>query len=745
MPDGKHSRLIQRLTKVWLQQRPDLWLGSHRLLQSGLIRPEDLLRKYTRELHANEIVLLAYYIAAVNVEAAFHDVYAEAGADTGNTYVPFEGIVLTDTFQLAESEEGRLFGDVLSGNSERVRKQMGQDIRVVLGNPPYSVGQDSQNDDNQNLKYEALDGRVQATYAARSTAKNKNSLYDSYLRAFRWASDRIKDEGVVAFVSNGGYIDGNTADGVRKCLTDEFDAVYCYNLRGNQRTAGELSRREGGKIFGSGSRNTVAVIVLVKGGRTDAPRGLFYRDIGDYLSREDKLGIMSGQSLESVEWQRIAPNADGDWINQRDERFATFQPVGETDKSAVEKGIFRLFSRGLETGRDSWVYNFSGQQLRENAESMVNFYNAQVTGYQEHRRISGTTQSQVADADRYIDRDAEQISWTTSLISKLTQGKQLEYAAERVVTGLYRPFNRQAVYFDRDLNHRPGKMPQLFPTPEHENFGFYNVGNGSAVPFSVLMLDCLPDLHVTGAGSGGQFFPRYTYRELTVEGGFDFGDEAGSAAYERVDNITDATLAAYRKTYADTAPDLTKDDIFFYVYGLLHSPAYREAYAADLKKSLPRIPRVRDFRGFSAAGRELSKLHIKYETAKPFGGIVMSLRNTRPDMPESELFRVSKMKIPKVKGVQDRTQIVYNNHVTLENIPEEAYEYQLGARSAIEWIIDRYQVKTDPKSGIVNDPNDWSDDPLYVVDLLRRIVTVSLATMEIVRHLPPLDIIEDAA
>ncbi|WP_218835535.1 DEAD/DEAH box helicase [Streptomyces sp. SA15] len=714
-----------------------------RLLQSGLIKPADLLRKYARELHANEIVLLAYYIAAVNIEAAFHDLYAEAGADAGDAYVPFEGIVLTDTFQLAESEEGRLFGDVLSGNSERARKQIGQDIRVVLGNPPYSVGQDSQNDDNQNLKYEALDGRVQATYAARSTAKNKNSLYDSYLRAFRWASDRIKDEGVVAFVSNGGYIDGNTADGVRKCLTDEFDAVYCYNLRGNQRTAGELSRKEGGKIFGSGSRNTVAVVVLVKGGRMDAPRGLFYRDIGDYLSREDKLGIISGQSLDSVEWQRITPNADGDWINQRDERFGTFQPIGEKDKAARASGVFALYSSGLKSGRDPWVYNFSEQRLRENVESMVDFYNEQVEGFAKHAKAASLGSPSAADTERFIDYDAKKFSWNRADKTNVAKGVRYTFDRERQFIASYRPFVQQHIVFDARLNDMVYQMGRLFPTPQHENFGFYITGLGSDKPFSAHAVKHLPDLAYWGS-SNGQFYPRYTYRELTVEGGFEFGDDEG-AAYERVDNVTDATLAAYRKTYADTAPTLTKDDIFFYVYGLLHSPAYREAYAADLKKSLPRIPKVRGFLAFTEAGRQLSELHINYESAKPFGGIVTALSNTRPDMSQDELFRVAKMKIPKTKGVQDRTRIVYNNHVTLENIPEEAYEYQLGARSAIEWIIDRYQVKTDPKSGIVNDPNDWSDDPHYVVNLLKRIVTVSLATMEIVRHLPPLDIIEDAA
>jgi predicted helicase len=717
-----------------------------RLLQSGLIKPADLLRKYTRELHANEIVLLAYYIAAVNIEAAFHDLYPEAaggaGAGGAETYVPFDGIVLTDTFQLAETDEGRLFGEVLSGNSERARKQMGQDIRVVLGNPPYSVGQDSQNDDNQNLKYEALDGRIQETYAARSTAKNKNSLYDSYLRAFRWASDRIKDEGVVAFVSNGGYIDGNTANGVRKCLMDEFDTVYCYNLRGNARTAGDQRQKEAGNVFGSGSRNTVAVIVLVRGGRTDAPRGLFYRDIGDYLSREDKLGIVSGQSLDSVEWRQITPNADGDWINQRDERFGRFQPIGEKEKSAREGGVFALYSSGLKSGRDSWVYNFSEQKLRENVGSMVGFYNGQMEGFARDAAGRGVVSPTTADVTAFVDRDAEKISWNEADYDRIRKGIRYNVDPGALRPSVYRPFSRQWTYFAQQLHQRTYQLVQLFPTPEHENFGFYSNGVHATAEPAMLMVDQVPNLDVFG--KGGYFFPRYTYRELTVEGGFDFGGEDMAAVYERVDNITDATLASYRKTYVDTVPGLTKDDIFFYVYGLLHSPAYREAYAADLKKSLPRIPKVRDFRAFAEAGRQLSELHIDYESAKPFGGIVMSLSNTRPDMPDSELFRVTKMKIPKTKGVQDRTRIVYNHHVTLENIPEQAYEYRLGARSAIEWIIDRYQVKTDPKSGIVNDPNDWSDHPRYVVDLLRRIVTVSLATVEIVKHLPPLDIVEDA-
>lgn len=705
-----------------------------RLLQSGLIKPKDLLRKYTSELHANEIVLLAYYIAAINIEAAFHDL---AGGD----YQPFEGIVLTDTFQLAEGT-AKLDGmDVLEGNSERAKKQQTQDITVVVGNPPYSVGQDSQNDDNQNLKYEVLDERIQQTYVARSTATNKNSLYDSYIRAIRWASDRIKDEGIVAFVSNGGYVDGNTADGLRKSLTDEFDVIYCYNLRGNQRTAGELSRKEGGKIFGSGSRNTVAILILVKGGGdTTAEVGctLHYRDIGDYLSREDKLRMIGSQALGTVEWQQLTPNADGDWINQRDERFGKFRALGDKTSKGAQVSIFDVYSPGLQTNRDAWVYNYSEQKLCENVESMIDFYNSQRTGFSEHCGAVGITGSKVPNAERFIDRDDKQISWSSSLISKLAQGKEIAYDSSRVATGMYRPFSRQAVYFDRDLNHRPGKLPQMFHIPDHVNFGFYVTGTGSDKPFSVHAVDHLPDLAYWGS-SNGQFFSRYTYRELGNDDDL-FAATGEEAAYERVDNITDAALRDYQDTYKDSS--ITKDDLFHYTYGLLHSPDYRERFAADLKKSLPRIPKVRDFLRFAEAGRILADLHLHYEEADPYRGIVETTTGNPAGTSPREVYRVTKMKIPKVKGQQDRTTIVYNTRVTLTNVPEEAYRYQLGARSAIEWIIDRYQVTVDKPSGITKDPNDWSDDPRYIIDLLKRVVTVSVETVKVVDSLPALDIMD---
>lgn len=706
-----------------------------RLLQSGVVRPEDLLRKYTSELHANEIVLLAYYIAAVNIEAAFHDL-------TGGDYRPFEGIVLTDTFQLAEGN-AKLDGmDVLEGNSERARRQQKQNITVIVGNPPYSVGQGSQNDNNQNLKYEFLDGRIKQTYAALSTATNKNSLYDSYIRAIRWASDRIQAEGVVAFVSNGGYIDGNTADGLRKSLTSEFDKIYCYNLRGNQRTAGELSRREGGKIFDSGSRNTVAVLMLVKSGRTARTArecALYYRDIGDYLGREEKLRIIGSQSLDTVEWERLAPNSDGDWINQRDGRFAAFQLLGEKTVSVGGWAIFKLYSSGLKTGRDPWAYSFSKQRLKEKIGSMVDFYNQQVDGFTPHCKEQGILIPKVADAERYLDFNPEKISWNRADKANVAKGVKYAFDDQRVFVSMYRPFVKQHVAFDARLNDMIYRLARLFPAPKHRNFGFYITGTGSEEPFSVLMTDALPDLHAVGTKSVGPHFARYTYQSLSKEDNL-FSSGGAANQFVRTDNITDAALRDYQTQYND--PDITKDYIFYYTYGLLHSPEYRERFAADLKKSLPRIPKVVDFRIFADAGRKLADLHIGYESVQPYQGIAVTVAGEVSTTPLDELFRVTKMKLRKEKGVVDRSTIHYNHRVTLTGIPEEAYRYQLGARSAIEWLIDRYQVKVDKDSGIINDPNDWSDDPRYIIDLVMRIVTVSVQTMKIVDGLPALEILD---
>ncbi|MGO4230454.1 DEAD/DEAH box helicase [Arthrobacter sp. YAF34] len=699
-----------------------------RLLQSGRIKPEDLLRKYTCELHANEILLMAYYIAAINIEATLHGLLEEQAAERGEDpetveYVPFDGVVLTDTFQMTEDGD-TLDEHVFTSNNERVVAQNALDIRVIIGNPPYSVGQTSGNDNNANLKYRDLDGSIEATYAAAGTVQNKKSLYDSYVRAIRWASNRIlasPDGGVVAYVSNGGYIDSNSADGLRKTLVDEFHDIYVFNLRGNQRTAGDQSRREGGKIFDSGSRNTVAILILVKkpGGTPGAV--LHYRDIGDYLDRKEKLAIVEAATLASIEWDAIAPNSDGDWINQRNTVFESFTPISAKDSP---DGIFALSSNGTTSARDAWVYNTSAESLLRNVAVLAEAFNGTVSGHGE-----------VLDSAR--------ISWSRSLRRQAEQGKSLEVDPNKVRVAAYRPFNKTKMYFDSSLNEVQSKMPAIFPVDGLGNLGIYSVGSGSAVPFSVLAADELIDLHLTGAGSAGQFFPRYTF--TTPATGDDLFAAAGmSSSPARVDNITDAALATYRTAYG---PEVVKDDVFFYVYGLLHSAEYRNRFASDLKRMLPRIPRVPSteaFRAIAQAGRDLSALHIGYEDVEPYP-LTEDENGLIPVADEYTKYAVTKMKYAGKAGAWDKTRIIYNSHVSLGGIPEEAQRYMLGARSALDWILERYQVKTDKASGIVNDPNDWSREhsqPRFIIDLIGRIVTVSLETNRIVGSLPGLGLDE---
>lgn len=684
-----------------------------RLLQSGLIAPADLARKYRHELHANEIVLLAYYVAAVNIETTYNGLQ-------GGEYVPFPGVVLTDTFQSAEDDDTYDDQGVFGDNNERVKQQNALDIRVIVGNPPYSSGQESANDNNQNLKYPYLDKRIANTYAALSTATLKNSLYDSYIRAIRWASDRIQDHGIVAYVTNGGFLDGNTAAGLRLALQDEFTELYILNLRGNARTSGELRRKEGDGAFGEGSKTTVLISLLVKNPGRPSSGTIHYRDIGDYLTRDDKLGLLEQyRDSAGVPWQQITPNEHGDWINQRNDSFATFTPVG--DKGNPATALFEVYSGGLKTNRDAWAYNSSAKTVRRNMAEMIDFYNEEVDRY---AAASGTQRPQ---PQQFVDFDPKHMSWDRADLARLPRGQKYSFDADRVVQALYRPFQRQHVYFDRLLNNTVYQLPRIFASGE-QNLGFYQVGMGSAVPFSVLMTDKLPDLHVTGAGSNGQFFPRYVYDLEEGDGALSMFDGP-----QRRDNITDTALARYQALYG---ADVTADDVFYAVYGLLHSTEYRDAFAADLKKMLPRIPDLTDpadFYAFAAAGRELSELHIGYES--------VALHPVELSEPVPADLHVTKMRYGGKAGSWDRTVIHVAPGLTISGIPEEAHDYKLGSRSALDWVLERYQVKTDKASGIVNDPNDWGAEhgnPAYIVELIQRIVTVSVETVRITRSLPPL-------
>lgn len=685
-----------------------------RLLQSDLIRPDDLQRKFRSELHANELVLLAYYVAAVNIEETYHGLIG--GAD----YEPFPGIILTDTFQSSEDDDRYDDRGIFGDNNERVKAQNALDIRVIVGNPPYSAGQTSADDDNENLKYPFLDARITETYAARSEASLKNKLYDSYVRAFRWASDRIKDRGVVAFVSNGGFVESNSFEGVRLSLAAEFSSLYIFNLRGNQRTAGERSRREGGKIFGEGSRATVAISILVKN-PDQAQRGqIFYHDIGDFLSREQKLTLINDfGSIQEMEWDPITPNAKGDWLAQRNEEYMDFIPLG--DRATVGTRFFDRYSLGAVTSRDAWLYNSSRQALTDSVTKTIDFFNEQ------SRTTNGGSWSDKPEMD------PARISWSAGLIARAKRGDTSVFDDNNIVEAIYRPFQKQYLYADPAFIERPGPLSRLYPFKDATNVGIYVVGMGSAVPFSAIAINAVPDLHVTGAGSGGQVFARFTYEPRTAEGELDiFGEDV---PFRRIDNITDEILAMYRSYYGE---QVTKDEIFDFVYGLLHSPDYRADFASDLTKMIPRLPMLKavsDFQLFADAGHKLMALHLDYESVEPYPLDV--------DMAAGASLLVERMRFAGKAGAWDKSTVRYNDQITIRGIPPETEDYKVGSRSALEWILERYRLRVDPDSGITNDPNAWGierGNPEYILNLVRRIVTVSVESVTLINGLPDLEI-----
>lgn len=712
-----------------------------RLLQSGLISREALERKYGREIHANEIVLMAYYIASVNIENVFHDLM---GPDT--EYRPFGGICLTDTFQLGEeATDENLYSEQFPTNSRRVIEQKKRRITVIVGNPPYSIGQKSANDNAQNQKYPTLESRIENTYVAQSEAALNKSAYDSYIKAFRWASDRLneKEGGVIGFVTNGAWLDANGLDGMRKCLAREFSAIYVFNLRGNQRTSGELSRKEGGKIFGSGSRTPIAITILVKKPKaSDEAARIYYHDIGDYLSREEKLNIIRNLgdiSNPLMQWVTITPNEHGDWLNKRSEQFKLYTPLEPEKKFGKgNKSFFEGFSLGLGTNRDAWVYNSSLVELQANITKTIDFYNQQVESYK-------TAKKEMSLDDFLADkRDSTKIVWTDTLIRDLQKGIKYKIDNSRYTVGMYRPFFKQALYQDRILNHRVYQMPRLFPTPNHRNLVICVSGIGASKDFSTLITDCIPDLQLQ---FNGQCFPLYWYDDSTADIADLFSAPQSDAdRYVRRDGVTDWILSTARKQYGSR---VTKEDIFYYVYGILHAPDYRTTFAADLKKSLPRLPLVEspaDFWAFSRAGRSLAELHLGYEHVEPYAGcrILLAPLTNRGD--EISYLIDDKMRFGKLDSkTADKRIIHYNAGITIENIPLEAYDYVVNGKSAIEWVMERYAVKTDPASRIENNPNDWCrehDDPKYIYNLLLRIITVSLETMKIVRSLPKLKLEE---
>ena len=696
-----------------------------RLLQSGLIEQKDLERKYKHELHANEIVLLAYYIATVNIENTFHDATDDPDDGIGKEkYIPFDGIVLTDTFQLGESDHSeKMFSEMFPQNSERVAKQKKAPLRVIIGNPPYSIGQKSANDNAQNESYPILDGKIAATYAKRSNAGLNKSLYDAYIKAFRWSSDRLDSEngGVIAFVSNGAWLDGNSTDGFRKSLEEEFDSIYVFNLRGNQRTSGELSRQEGGKIFGSGSRTPISITLLIKNPRSKTEKAtIHYHDIGDYLSREEKLSIVKkfgsiGSKL--IDWKVLHPNEHADWISMRNDAFDSYIPLEPEKKyNTLSNSIFITQSLGTATNRDAWVYNFSKIVLKSNIKHTISHYNEQ--------RELVVTGKQSSPVSKSVDGN-----WTRDWLNQLKKNNAIIENQTQYRITLYRPFTKINSYFDDDLNQERYQLPKLFPKNNIDNLVISVCGIGVSKEFSILITDSIPDLQLL---ANGQVFPLYFYEENTSPQKRLF-DEGTESEFIRRDGVSDFILDRAIKQYGK---NVSKEDIFYYVYGFLHSSEYRETFANDLKKMLPRLPLVddvKDFWAFSNAGRKLADLHLNYEAVLAFEGVTVTGK-------DSGSFRVEKMRFPAGKRAKDRPDtIIYNSKITISNIPEEAYEYVVNGKSAIEWIMERYAITMHKDSGITNDPNDWAEEvgnPRYILDLLLSIINVSVQTVEIVKGLP---------
>lgn len=688
-----------------------------RLIGSGLIPVEKLPQKFKEDLHAHEIVPLAYYIASMNLEATYHEIMTKAGREVG--YEPNNIVVWTDTFA-DRDEKTKLaqFRSTLKENQELLLKERQSDIRVIIGNPPYSVGQESQNDNNQNEHYELLGRRLEETYVAASKANLTKSIYDSYIKGYRWASDVLKEKGVIGFVTNAGWIESNSADGMRKCLKEEFSSIYVFHLKGNQRTSGEQSKKEGGKIFGEGSRAPIAIVLLVKNPEAKEQGKIYFHAVDDYMTREEKLAQVKDVSTYlNIPWKEIIPDEHNDWLNQRDDSFRKFIRMDGKKNSSGEKALFDMYSLGVLTTRDAWCFNSSKEMLSRNMSCCIGNYNAQVDNFSKGKEV---------------DYDKRLLSWEVKQKRDVERGNKADAFSEKhVYESVYRPFFKQNFYFDKYWNARVAQMPKIFPDRKSENLIItinknFNSGSGNVA----LMCSNIVDLHVNG---DAQCFPRWVYEE--ADSSSLFADKR-----TRVDGISLEGMKHFRDIYGE---DLSVDDVFYYIYGILHSEEYLTRYANNFSKELPRIPRVEtrgEFNAFSLAGRRLADLHVNFEDVKEYDGVDFNRA--------SRNYKVTQMKWGKIPGKtgnagKDKTVLHYNKDIVIRNIPLEAQEYVVSSKSALDWIVDRVRVKTDKESGIKNDFNDYAKEigkPRYPLSLVLKVITVSLETMKIVKSLPPLTI-----
>lgn len=704
-----------------------------RLIETGMIDKDNLERKYRNELFANEITLLAYYIAAVNIENAYSRVMES------ESYVPFDNILLTDTFNIEEiCRPGSIYNqtdltgkEYFAGNKKRIRKEHETPITLIIGNPPYGASQKSANDDAKKRRYESgIDSRITEEYLRdelfHDRKGNVNSVYDNYIRAFRWATDRIGNkDGVIAFITPNGWLTGSAFEGFRKTIEKEFSKIYIFDLRGDQ-NSGDW-RKEGEKVFGEGSKVGIAITLLIKRKDHTGKAKIQYFKTPDYAKRTDKFNLLidSKSFIEMAKKKKletIKPKPNGDWIIERNELFQELIPLaGDTRKKFDkhnEDTVFVGYTRGYATSRDAWAYNYSIDRVRTIKTNFVEGFNEQL-------------------ANGKIDYDDERVKWTTPVKNRFNRKKRMELDLSTITYAAYRPYSKRCFDSDSNLNEAPYQFPKIFPTSSTDNLLICVAGVGVKKDFSCIMTDCMTDVQLM---ANGQCFPLYWYEDKSEIRRENkqislFNDD--TERFVRHDGISDYILGVARKKYGQ---DVTKEDIFYYVYGYLHSPEYRELFSDDLKLSLPRIGLVEskeDFLAFSEAGRRLAVLHTNYENVEPFEGLTFSNGESLDSLLADEAgCRVTKMKV-----LPDEGKVEYNNRIIVSNIPKEAFEYIVNGRSAIEWIADQYRYTVDKKSGIVNDPNEYAGGS-YVLKLLCSVITVSVKTMEIVNRLPKLNLEE---
>ncbi len=674
--------------------------------ENDLISDEALKEKFLNHCFAFDIVLLAYYIALINI--------TQAAQNRDGSLKNFKNIALTDSLDFYEEKNDKgvfdLFKD-LKENKDIKDTLADQNIRVIIGNPPYSAGAKSQNDNNQNLSHPKLEKRVYEKYGKNSTAKNVGATTrDTLIQSIYMASELLKDKGVLGFVVNGGFIDSKSGDGFRKCVAKEFAHLYVLNLRGNARTSGEARQKEGDGIFDSGSRATIAIIFFVKDTSVKNST-IHYYDIGDYLKREDKLNRLANfTNLDAITFETIIPNAKGDWINQRDDGFEKLIPL-KRDKKRQNPSVFDINSLGVVSGRDPWVYNFSPDALMQNVQKCIDTYNADLKRFNARfreafkQRAKGVKSDQLHKQlnDSEITTDKTKIAWTRSLKKEFIKNKNLQESREkRMRLAMYRPFNKQWLYFDKNLNEEQCQLPKIFPDKDAQNV-VINTSLMASRNFSCLIANEITDCQTM---ANTQAYPLYHY------------DDFGNRHYA----ISGYALNLFRKHYKDNS--ITEEEIFYYIYAILHHKGYLEKYKNSLKKEEPRIALSDDFKELSVLGKELAKLHLNYESGEMHTSVeYKTLMNAETE----GYYDVEKMK-------RQGNSIKYNNNITITKIPEKAFDYVVNGKSAIDWVIERYQKTTDKDSLIENNPNDYAGGK-YVFELLCRVIKLSEKSVDLIEKI----------